>query len=334
MNRSDRIRTAIFMILLSVLILGASAFLGIRNQRLRREIAEDTSELERAEAQLADNQSLKTATDALKTEIQNKEAEALQKEADAQQELLNSKVSTEALKLLAPDAVVDPVRLQNTDGSLWEELWGAYFASYEITNQETDPVYSRIAGKSFPGEEASQVALSELKYVRLLHYDFNGNICVGELIVGADYAEEYLAVFRELFLNQYPIRSMQLIDNFWDEGDDAFSADQKSIAADNTVCFNYRTQKPQWSTENLSSHARGLAIDVNPLENPDVENGVSKESAEETQNYVDRSGAAEDIHMISEGDLCWTAFTNNGFVWSGTQEEGKTSYEYQHFSVQ
>src|SRR4029077_14547535 len=56
----------------------------------------------------------------------------------------------------------------------------------------------------------------------------------------------------------FPIRTMTLVDDF-DASDDA------SMAADNSWAFNFRVIA---GTDLLSQHARGLAIDINPVENP------------------------------------------------------------------
>ncbi|MDO4649091.1 MAG: M15 family metallopeptidase [Eubacteriales bacterium] len=333
MNRNDRIRTSIIMILLSVLILGVGIFLGLHNRSLRRQLADDQKLVEKGEKTLTELENMDSKMNTMNREIEQQEAENQRKREEQETQLKENRMTPEKLKDLPADQIVEAANLQDPDGNLWEELWGAYFASYEIQPEETDSVYARILGKSYPGTDSAQVEITSLKFVRVLHYDFNDQICVGELIVGADFAEEYINVFKELFAQKYQIRSMKLIDDFWEEGDNAFTADQKSIAADNTTCFNYRTQKPQGTSENLSGHASGLAIDVNPLENPDVRDGASVETAEECQDYVDRANAPNDPHMINENDVCWTAFTNNGFSWAGAAEEGKTSFEYQHFSV-
>ena len=83
------------------------------------------------------------------------------------------------------------------------------------------------------------------------------------LIVRDDVAEEVAAIFGRLFRDRFPIRRIRPIDEY--DGDDF-----TSIEADNTSAFNCRaaTGSSEWS-----HHAYGLAIDLNPLENPYVLDG-------------------------------------------------------------
>ena len=66
-----------------------------------------------------------------------------------------------------------------------------YFRCYEIA--EGDEVYRRINGKSYVKNK--HIKLEELRYIKVLHYNFDKEIQVGELIVHAELAE----VFRDIF---------------------------------------------------------------------------------------------------------------------------------------
>jgi poly-gamma-glutamate synthesis protein (capsule biosynthesis protein) len=61
-----------------------------------------------------------------------------------------------------------------------------------------------------------------------------------------------------LFELGFPIRQMRLVDDFG-------ASDDASMAADNSSAFNFRVVA---GTQVLSQHARGRAIDLNPIENP------------------------------------------------------------------
>jgi poly-gamma-glutamate synthesis protein (capsule biosynthesis protein) len=99
---------------------------------------------------------------------------------------------------------------------------------------------------------------AELAYLRLAHVTFDGGVATGELVVAAAIATRAVELFRRLYALGFPIRQMRLVDDF---GAD----DERSMSADNTSAFNYRVIA---GTEILSQHARGLAIDINPVENP------------------------------------------------------------------
>lgn len=78
---------------------------------------------------------------------------------------------------------------------------------------EGDAVWQEINGKSWHKNE--NIALSDLRYLKMLHYNFKHQIQVGEMIVNASIAEDTLQVFRELFDQQYKIEQMLLVDHFW-----------------------------------------------------------------------------------------------------------------------
>ena len=98
---------------------------------------------------------------------------------------------------------------------------------------EGDYTYSRMEGRSLRN---SEVPLSDLRYVKVLHYDHDENIRVGELVVNKDILDDVTAVFAELFEKKYPVNSMCLIDNYFG-GETASSAKARSAERNNTTCF-------------------------------------------------------------------------------------------------
>ncbi len=74
----------------------------------------------------------------------------------------------------------------------------------------------------------------------------------------------------------------------------------------------------------LSKHAFGMAIDINPLQNPCIR-GSSVQPATAT-DCVDRSKAFP--HKIDETDFCMQVFESFGFRWGGHWRSVK---DYQHF---
>ena len=78
--------------------------------------------------------------------------------------------------------------------------------------------------------------LMNLRYVKVLHYDHDGEIRVGELVVHKDILDDVTAIFAELFEKKYPINSMYLIDNYFG-GETASAARERSAERDNTTCF-------------------------------------------------------------------------------------------------
>ncbi|MDF2803282.1 MAG: putative secreted protein [Anaerocolumna sp.] len=132
---------------------------------------------------------------------------------------------------------------------------------YEKINKD---IKVRIKGKSY--KKDCTVPYENLRYVRVLYYGFDKKTHIGELIVNKQIAKDITAIFKELYLAKYPIEKMVLIDDY--EADD-----EASMADNNTTSFNYRIMT---GSKNLSKHALGLAIDINPLYNPYVKATGSK----------------------------------------------------------
>lgn len=194
---------------------------------------------------------------------------------------------------------------------------GQYFTASEIDAA----ILERIQGKSY--HENPDISIEELRYLKVLHYNFQQEIQVGEMIVNKEIATDCLEIFQTLFEQKYEIKSMYLIDTYWTG--DASSTDEASMNDDNSSGFCYRTIA---NTTKLSNHALGFAIDINPYENPYItyKNGKPVYYQNNGERYADRSVIGE--HMIDHNDLCYQLFIQKGFTWGG---DWKNSKDYQHF---
>lgn len=193
----------------------------------------------------------------------------------------------------------------------------AYFTSSPIS----DSVFERMYGKSY--KEDCIVPREDLRYLKVLYCGPDGRSYVGELVCHKDISQDLLEIFQELYDNFYPIEKMVLVDDY--DGDDL-----KSAADNNTSCFNYRLSSGD--SGNLSRHALGKAIDINPLYNPYQwidKDGVTHYEPEEGCEYADRLG--EFSYKIEEDDLCVCLFQAHGFTWGGSWQNGEK--DYMHFSI-
>lgn len=176
----------------------------------------------------------------------------------------------------------------------------------------------RITGFSYPADDSdSQIHYDELRYIRLLHYDFEGKVNEGELIVHVSLADEVMEIFHQLYLAKYPLTSVLLVDEFGQSADDTLS-----MEANNTSAFNYRYVS---GTQKLSRHSFGAAIDINPMINPYISGAYI--SPENGVPYADRS--LDFTGKIDHGDLCYQLFIDRGWAWGGDWIYEK---DYQHFS--
>lgn len=192
------------------------------------------------------------------------------------------------------------------------------FAQNPVFTQSeiTDEIFRRIWGKSFPEECTTSREI--LRFLRVSHYNGEGEVCQGELICHHSIAEDLLDIFRQLYDARYPIERMVLIDEY-DADDEA------SMAHNNTSAFNFRYIS---GTRRLSKHSLGLAVDINPLYNPYVRQrgGKTLVSPSGAAPYADRS--KDFPYKIDRNDLCYRLFKAHGFTWGG---DWKSSKDYQHF---
>ncbi len=166
------------------------------------------------------------------------------------------------------------------------------------------------------------VPLSNLRYLQINHWDFNGKTVSGEMIVHKDIATEVVYIFEELYNLHYPIRQMRLVSDFK-------ANDWKSIDADNTSAFNCRAvtgNKKKWS-----KHAYGKAIDLNPLENPYISKTgyISHKGSLKYRKRVHLYNTYSDHAILLKDDKATQIFKKYGWKWGG---DWKYSKDYQHFS--
>ena len=163
------------------------------------------------------------------------------------------------------------------------------------------------------------IGRNDLRYVRALHWDYDGKTHLGEMVCNKRIARRVVLILRTLYENRYPIERMVLPDEY--DADD-----ERQMRDNNTSCFCYRAVA---GGSKLSKHARGLAIDINPLYNPyykDRKNGTRFVQPATAREYCDRKRRFR--YKIVRNDLCYRLFTEQGFAWGGSWKSCK---DFQHF---
>lgn len=169
------------------------------------------------------------------------------------------------------------------------------------------------------------VGYDDLAYVRMRHWNYEGGISDGELVVNKGEVEALRSAFQKLFDAGFPIRRMTLVDDFGPADDPADGADDfASIESDNTSAFNCRRRTGSASA--FSEHAYGTAIDINPLENPYV-TGAGTTSHPASVPFLDRSNPGAGV--ITADSPVVEAFRAVGWRWGG---DWQAPIDYQHFS--
>ena len=198
--------------------------------------------------------------------------------------------------------------------------WGLTGKSKEFYACEIgDNLFAYMQGKSFKAD--CPVPRADLRYLHVLHIGFDGKIHEGEIVCHKAIASDLLEIFRELYKAKYQIERITLVDDY---GAD----DETSMRANNTSSFNFRFIS---GTKRISKHGKGLAIDINPLQNPCVSKrngGQLLIEPETAKAYTDRTKNFS--HKIDHNDLCFKIFKAHGYEWGG---DWKSLKDYQHFEL-
>ena len=176
-----------------------------------------------------------------------------------------------------------------------------------------DAMAARMGSTWQPG---CPVPLSDLRHVTLSFWGFDDRAHTGELVVKATVADDVRAVFRKLFDARFPLEEVRVVEPADLEAEP--TGDGNTTAA--FVCRPVRG-----STTTFSAHSYGLAIDINPFQNP-YEKAASV-LPELASAYLDRSWARPG--MIKKGDVVTKAFASIGWAWGGTWTTAKDTM---HFS--
>lgn len=204
------------------------------------------------------------------------------------------------------------------------DIKGKSFLSIEVLNKKT----IRSLRSTGVWDETCPIPLKRLRIVKAKYWDFKGRSHANGEIMTLDAAAPYvMKIFDDLYEKKFPISKMVLMDVY--RGDDNLSMDDN-----NTSCFNHR---PIEGSKKLSLHAYGLAIDINPIQNPYItfpykdpaiaiyNPHAGRQYANRLQNRPDkpfRYGMVEQIKDV---------FSHYGFpIWGGNWD---SPIDYHHFQV-
>ncbi len=166
------------------------------------------------------------------------------------------------------------------------------------------------------------VSLGDLRVVSVTYRGFDHRSHAGQLVVNRNAAANIASVFRRLYALHFPIHHMELADMYGPR-----SAQPKD--GDVTGAFDCRQAVPSpcvggTGTGSWSMHAFGLAVDVNPVENPYVGCGATRDPA--SRPFRNRSRHRPG--MVTRRAIA--AFASVGWGWGGSWS-GSTK-DYMHFS--
>ena len=183
------------------------------------------------------------------------------------------------------------------------------------------PVEAQLKAGGF-WQRGCPVPRSDLRLLTVSYWGFDRQVHTGQLVVNKDAAHPLAHVFRRLHRLQFPIRHMALGDAYGPRG-------SRPRDGDVSDSFECRQAVPSpctggRGTGSWSMHAYGLAVDLNPVENPYVGCGQSRDPA--TKPYRNRSQHRPG--MVTRRVV--KAFRSIGWGWGGSWT-GNTK-DYMHFS--
>ena len=167
------------------------------------------------------------------------------------------------------------------------------------------------------------VPLSALRVLTVSYRGFDGHTYTGQLVVNRSAAAPLAVVFRHLYALHFAIRHMSLANRY---------GPQPLRPADGDVSASFECRQAVPSpcvggsgTGSWSEHAFGEAVDLNPVENPYVGCGQSRDP--KTRPYFNR--AQHRPGMVTPAVV--RAFRSIGWGWGGSWT-GSTK-DYMHFSA-
>jgi D-alanyl-D-alanine carboxypeptidase-like protein len=149
------------------------------------------------------------------------------------------------------------------------------------------------------------------------YWGFDGASHTGALVVNAAVAPRVAAIFERLHRARFPIRRIVPVAAYG-------GSDDRSMAANNSSGFNFRTIA---GSDQLSLHALGRAIDINPLWNPYVVGTAVHPPAGVA--FLDRADVRPGM-IVRPGPVT-DAFDAIGWEWGG--DWTKAVKDYHHFAL-
>lgn len=191
-----------------------------------------------------------------------------------------------------------------------EPLPGDGFASDVVA-----PAPQRVVDRS-TWQPACPVARDQLAWVRVTFRGFDDERHTGELLLDRDVADDVVQVFGRLWRADFPLEELRVTRR--DELDAAPTGDGNNSGA--FVC------RPVVGGTTYSQHAYGLAVDLNPFQNPYTKGDVVL--PELASSYLDRDRRRPGVYDADS--VVVQAFAEIGWTWGGTW---RTAQDRHHFSL-
>jgi hypothetical protein len=180
---------------------------------------------------------------------------------------------------------------------------------------QVEPVPADVLARS-TWEPGCPVGADDLAYVRLTFWGFDDRRHTGELLLNRSVADDVVGVFRTLYEERFPFEELRVTPR---------SELDAPPTGDGNGTGSFVCRPTTGSTTTYSQHAYGLAIDLDPFQNPYTKGDLVL--PELASSYLDRDHVRPG--MITPDGVVVRAFESIGWTWGGTWSSLK---DYQHFS--
>jgi len=201
----------------------------------------------------------------------------------------------------------------------------AAVTGFHVSAKPLTPAQRRAVIAAHEWHAGCPVPLSRLRVLTLTYYGFDDRTHWGELVVNENAVAPLTGAFRRLYAMRFPIHHMQFGDTYGTTrnrpADGDFTASFECRQASASPCGGLANK----GTGSWSEHAYGDAVDLNPVENPYVGCGMTRDRT--ALSYLDRARVRKG--MVTPAVVA--AFVAGGWGWGGSWS-GSTK-DYMHFSA-
>jgi len=172
-----------------------------------------------------------------------------------------------------------------------------------------------------PENPAPDDVLSSLGILTVEYYSFDGELHNGQIVINKNVISDVEQFFKMSLEIKFPIEKVIPISNKkykWD--------DELSCGDNNSSGYNYRLIA---GTNKMSNHAKGLAFDINPVQNVYIK--YDKDMREIFRFPKKSIYREQNSGTLTKNHPLVILMKNIGWDWGGdwTKESGRT--DYQHF---
>lgn len=182
-----------------------------------------------------------------------------------------------------------------------------------LTSILTDAQNVKIPSKYIIGSTAPKEILNTLTIIEVKFFDYNGVEQMGKIVTHRALAADLVKLFKFAYSEKIPIEMVHPIICDLPDGNTSMAH------LNNTYSFHYRNKVKK---SNLSQHSYGMAIDINPFNNPYISPRGDTIPHGATYTPVTDARSLDKNHPLVK------KFKSLGWVWGGDWSQVK---DYMHF---